>query len=269
MNKEKISVLVVDDNIEHCDAMATYIDSNDNLKVVDTAHNGIQALEKIKAIKPDVVLLDEIMPELDGLSVLARLNIDAEFKEYSPKVIMISAVTAERVTNEALNLGVDYYMAKPVDMKSLIYRIENIKNDIVVNSKPVDIDNTRNNANRNIQQSLEARVTTLLHEIGVPAHIRGYNYMRESILIAVENIDVLNYITKELYPEIAKRCQTTPSRVERAIRHAIEVAWSRGNLETKDNLFSYTINVNKGKPTNSEFIALIADRLRLEIKEAQ
>ncbi len=267
MNKEEINVLVVDDNVDYCEAISTYINKQDGLRVVDVAHNGISALEKIKSKKPNVVLLDEIMPELDGLSVLSKLSEDEDFKSYRPKVIMISAVTAERVTMEAINLGVDYYMAKPVDMQSLIKRISSI-NDTMTKTNSFEIDNTLKKQIKN-SYSLEARVTTLLHEIGVPAHIRGYNYMRESILIAVDNIDVLNYITKELYPEIAKRCGTTPSRVERAIRHAIEVAWSRGNLETKDNLFSYTINVNKGKPTNSEFIALIADRLRLEMKEAQ
>ncbi len=264
MNKEKINVLIVDDNVDYCEAMRTYINNQENLNVVDIAHDGMKALEMIKEKRPNVVLLDEIMPELDGLSVLAMLNSE-EFKDIKPKIIMVSAVTADRVTNEALTLGIDYYMPKPIDMQSLVKRIENINVDYSSNN---GIDTTNSHVKQNKQYSLEARVTTLLHEIGVPAHIRGYNYMRESILIAIEDIDVLNYITKELYPEIAKRCGTTPSRVERAIRHAIEVAWSRGNLETKDNLFSYTINVNKGKPTNSEFIALIADRLRLEMKEA-
>ncbi len=265
MSKEVIDVLVVDDNVDYCDAIAKFISKYNDINVVDVCHNGVQALEKIKTKRPSVVLLDEIMPELDGLSVLSKLNSDETFSQYRPKVIMCSAVTAERVTNEALNLGVDYYMAKPVDLESLVNRIQNINSDFST-KKGFEIENTYNRNNKSY--NIEARVTTLLHEIGVPAHIRGYNYMRESILIAIDNIDVLNYITKELYPEIAKRCGTTPSRVERAIRHAIEVAWSRGNLETKDNLFSYTINVNKGKPTNSEFIALIADRLRLEMKEA-
>lgn len=264
MNNDVISVLVVDDNVDYCEQVSTYISKSQNIRVVDVCHNGIEALEKIKDTQPSVVLLDEIMPELDGLSVLMQLNKDGQVSEYRPKVIMCSAVTAERVTNEALNLGVDYYMAKPLNLQSLIGRIENINSEYS-NKKGFEIEN-KNVGNKNTY-NLEARVTTLLHEIGVPAHIRGYNYMRESILIAVDNTDVLNYITKELYPEIAKRCGTTPSRVERAIRHAIEVAWGRGNLETKDNLFSYTINVNKGKPTNSEFIALIADRLRLEMKE--
>ncbi len=267
MNKDEIHVLVVDDNVDYCEAISSYINKQDGLKVIDVAHNGVSALEKIRSKRPNVVLLDEIMPELDGLSVLARLSEDDDLKAYRPKVIMVSAVTADRVTSEAINLGVDYYMAKPVDMQSLVKRISTI-NESKPKANSLEIDNTTNKQTKT-SYSLEARVTTLLHEIGVPAHIRGYNYMRESILIAVDNIDVLNYITKELYPEIAKRCGTTPSRVERAIRHAIEVAWSRGNLETKDNLFSYTINVNKGKPTNSEFIALIADRLRLEMKDAQ
>ncbi len=265
--KNEINVLVVDDSVEFCEAISKFINMQDNINVIDIVHNGHDAIKVMKDKMPDVVLLDEIMPELDGLSVLSALNENEEFNNYRPKVIMISAVTSDRVTNEALNLGVDYYMAKPIDMKSLVHRIECVNSDVVLNKGGFEIDNTSNKQNKT-SSSLEARITTLLHEIGVPAHIRGYNYMRESILIAVDNIDVLNYITKELYPEIAKRCGTTPSRVERAIRHAIEVAWSRGNLETKDNLFSYTINVNKGKPTNSEFIALIADRLRLEIKEA-
>ncbi len=199
MNNEEINVLVVDDNVDYCEAMSNYINKQDGLNVIDVAHNGLSALEKIKDKTPSVVLLDEIMPELDGLSVLNRLNEDEAFKENKPKVIMISAVTAQRVTTEAINAGVDYYMAKPVDMQSLIRRIKNINLDY---SNSIDIDNTMRNKNT---YSLESRVTSLLHEIGVPAHIRGYNYMRESILIAVDNIDVLNYITKELYPEIANK----------------------------------------------------------------
>lgn len=268
MNNKKITIMVCDDNVDFCDAITTYIEQQDDMQVVDIAFDGAQTIEKIKACRPEVILLDGIMPELDGLSVLTRLNQDEDFKDYNPKVIMISAMTSEKITNEALKLGADYYIAKPFDIKMLIRMIRSL-----VSEDAQVIENSENNQyftkTPKKAYNLENRVTTLLHEIGVPAHIRGYNYMRESIMIAVDNPDVLNYITKELYPEIAKRCNTTPSRVERAIRHAIEVAWSRGNLETKDNLFSYTINVNKGKPTNSEFIALIADRLRLEMKEVQ
>jgi len=172
---------------------------------------------------------------------------------------MLSAMTLEKVTQRALDLGADYYMAKPFDMETLVHRIRHLNKEQST-AKPTD---------RNVKQSavnLEARVTNILHEIGVPAHIRGYHYMREAIMMAVGDIDVLNYITKELYPSIAKRCNTTPSRVERAIRHAIEVAWSRGKVDAIDSLFGYTVNNHKGKPTNSEFIALIADRLRLELK---
>ncbi len=183
MFKEKIEVLIVDDNVDYCSAVSEYINNQENMSVIDVAHNGIHALELIKTKKPNVVLLDEIMPDLDGLSVLTNLNNDKDFTEYRPKVIMISAVTAERVTNQALNLGVDYYMAKPIDMNSLVNRISTINNDIAVNNNGFEIDNTSRNNKK--AYNLEARVTSLLHEIGVPAHIRGYNYMRESILIAV------------------------------------------------------------------------------------
>lgn len=266
MNNKEISVLVCDDNISFCDAIKAFISQQEDMVISDIATDGVQAIEKIKAKRPDVILLDGIMPELDGFGVLLRLK-EENLSNYSPKVIMISAMSSEKITNEALNLGVDFYLAKPFDIKTLARMIRSlVRDDLYIDNKNNEISfETQNKKAYN----LETRVTTLLHEIGVPAHIRGYNYMRESIIIAVENPDVLNYITKELYPEIAKRCGTTPSRVERAIRHAIEVAWGRGNLETKDNLFSYTINVNKGKPTNSEFIALIADRLRLEMKEIQ
>jgi two-component system response regulator (stage 0 sporulation protein A) len=175
---------------------------------------------------------------------------------------MLSAITQDNITQKAMELGAEYYIAKPFDLESLVSRLRQLKEQL---SHPhVAGKNTRNEKNKAV--NLETKVTGILHEIGVPAHIRGYHYMREAIMMAVEDIDVLNYITKELYPTIAKKCNTTSSRVERAIRHAIEVAWSRGKVDVIDSLFGYTINNHKGKPTNSEFIALIADRLRLELK---
>lgn len=253
----KIRVLLADDNKDFCDVLGNYLGKDEDIEIVAVAHDGIEAYNKIRDYKPDVVILDGIMPRLDGLGILEKLQIESI--EKPPICIMLSAMTLEKVTQRALDLGADYYMAKPFDMETLVQRIRHLKKDQNV-SKPMQ---------QGIKPSavnLEARVTNILHEIGVPAHIRGYHYMREAIMMAVGDIDVLNYITKELYPSIAKRCNTTPSRVERAIRHAIEVAWSRGKVDAIDSLFGYTVNNHKGKPTNSEFIALIADRLRLELK---
>ena len=253
----KIRVLLADDNKDFCDVLGNYLGKTEDIEVVAMAHDGIEAYNKIHDYKPDVVVLDGIMPRLDGLGILEKLK--NENNEKKPICIMLSAMTLEKITQRAIDLGADYYMAKPFDMEALVLRIRHLKKDQGT-AKPTNHDAKKGSIN------LEARVTNILHEIGVPAHIRGYHYMREAIMMAVGDIDVLNYITKELYPSIAKRCNTTPSRVERAIRHAIEVAWSRGKVDAIDSLFGYTVNNHKGKPTNSEFIALIADRLRLELK---
>jgi two-component system response regulator (stage 0 sporulation protein A) len=253
----KISVLLADDNKDFCDVLGNYLEKTEDIEVVAVAHDGIEAYNKIHDYMPDVVILDGIMPRLDGLGILEKLQ--NENIEKPPICIMLSAMTLEKVTQRALDLGADYYMAKPFDMETLVHRIRHLKRESG-SVKPME------RSMKASAVSLEARVTNILHEIGVPAHIRGYHYMREAIIMAVGDIDVLNYITKELYPSIAKRCNTTPSRVERAIRHAIEVAWSRGKVDAIDSLFGYTVSNHKGKPTNSEFIALIADRLRLELK---
>ncbi len=254
MSDNTIKVLLTDDNVDFCGVLKSYLDAKSDIEVVDVCHDGESAFEKVYQHKPDVVVLDGIMPKLDGLGFLEKVRQSGEALD--TKFIMLTALTAEDVTQSALNLGVSYYMAKPFDMESLVQRIRTAKHG-----------NQQVQQKTNSQVSIEARVTQILHEIGVPAHIRGYHYMRESIILAIDDIDMLNYITKELYPCIAKKYNTTPSRVERAIRHAIEVAWSRGVVDSKNNLFGYTINANRGKPTNSEFIALIADRLRLEIKQ--
>lgn len=259
---EKITVLLADDNKDFCDVMANYLDMLDDIKVVGVANDGLEAYEKIIEWQPDVAIVDGIMPRLDGLGLLEKLNENQTNKK--PICIMLSAMAQEKVTQRALDLGASYYIAKPFDMESLVARIRQFKLNGagVGGAEKNDVKAAQNTG----AISLEARVTNILHEIGVPAHIRGYHYMREAIMMAVNDLDVLNYITKELYPSIAKKCNTTPSRVERAIRHAIEVAWSRGRVDAIDNIFGYTVNNHKGKPTNSEFIALIADRLRLELK---
>ena len=257
MNSDKISVLLADDNKDFCDILKNYLDKQPEIEVLDMAFDGVQAYEKIIELKPDVVLLDEVMPHLDGIGVLEKLSLEKNIKTMC---IMLTAVTQEQVTQKAFALGAKHYIAKPFDMELLVSRIKQLKEPISSNKKEVKLGINCSNLD------LETRVTNILHQLGVPAHIRRYHYMREAIIMAIGDIDVLNYITKELYPSIAKKCNTTPSRVERAIRHAIEVAWSRGRIDAIDSLFGYTINNHKGKPTNSEFIALIADRLRLELK---
>ena len=252
---KKTRILLADDNKELCDIISGFLNKQPDMEVVAMAHDGIEAFAAITKsdLLIDVAIIDGIMPRLDGLGVLEKM---ADLNGNKPTVIILSEVTAEGITKRAIDLGAEYYMAKPFDMDTLTQRIRQLqsKNSTSLRKSPA------------FQMNIEQRVTNVLHEIGVPAHIRGYHYMREAIMMAVNDMDVLNYITKELYPSIAKKCNTTSSRVERAIRHAIEVAWSRGKIDAIDNLFGYTINNNKGKPTNSEFIALIADRLRLELK---
>ena len=260
MENNKIKLLLADDNKDFCDIMQNYFASQSDIEVVAVAHDGLSAYEKITQKKPDIAIIDGIMPVLDGLGVLERLNKNENAD--APICVLLSAVVQEKITQRAIDLGADYYIAKPFDMELLEKRIRQLmskkspgKGNLIV--KQGGLSNP---------YSLEARVTNMLHEIGVPAHIRGYHYIREAIMMSVNDIEVLNYITKELYPSIAKKCNTTPSRVERAIRHAIEVAWNRGKVDAIDNLFGYTVSTHKGKPTNSEFIALIADKLRLELK---
>jgi len=255
MNTQKIRVLLADDNRELSDTIAGYINREDDMMVAKAAYDGMEAHQALTNEKFDVAIIDNVMPHIDGLGVLER----AQDMENKPIFIMLSEVAQERIAKRAMDLGADYYMLKPMDFDILVQRIRQLleKEDKTVKSFENDAA---------YQINIEQKVTNILHEIGVPAHIRGYHYMREAIMMAINNMDVLNYITKELYPSIGKKMDTTSSRVERAIRHAIEVAWSRGKIDAIDSLFGYTINNNKGKPTNSEFIALIADRLRLELK---
>ena len=223
-----LSVAIADDNQKILDLLEKVIGTDQELDLVGKAKNGEEMCRIIKEKNPDVVLLDLIMPKMDGLTVMDQINQDKSVSK-RPYFIVITAVGQEKITEDAFNKGANYYIMKPF-----------------------------NN-----------RVTNMLHEIGIPAHIKGYHYLRDAIMMAVEDMDVLNAITKILYPTVAKKYQTTSSRVERAIRHAIEVAWSRGKLDTLDELFGYTVSTGKGKPTNSEFIALIADTIQLEYKHGK
>ncbi|MCL5676703.1 MAG: sporulation transcription factor Spo0A [Firmicutes bacterium] len=255
----KVRVLVCDDNREFCELLREYVEGQEDLELAGVAYNGMEVLDQIEKAAPDVMVLDIIMPHLDGIGVLERLNTMPLAKR--PKIIMLTAFGQENITQRVLELGADYYVLKPFPLEILGNRIRQLSHGAsalpVVRSVPVSRD-----------RNLDAEITAVIHEIGIPAHIKGYRYLREAILMVVNKVELLGGITKELYPNIARNHQTTPSRVERAIRHAIEVAWSRGNIDMINNLFGHTVNRERGKPTNSEFIAMVADKLRMESNKA-
>jgi len=253
-----VRVLIADDHAETCKILGEYISLQDDLELVGFAQNGPDTLRLVEETKPAVVILDIIMPHLDGLAVLERIR-EAR-PENRPKVVVLTAFGQDRITSRASELGADYFMIKPFDLKVLVRRIRQLAqdgSDAVKMSAPA------------LGASADAEVTDIIHEIGIPAHIKGYHYLREAILMVIRKVDLLGAVTKELYPAVADRFDTTPSRVERAIRHAIEVAWNRGNVETIHSIFGHTVSSERGKPTNSEFIAMVADRLRVEMRGAR
>lgn len=263
---ERMRVVIADDNERMLQLLERIVNSDDELQVVGKAGNGEELLELIRIKRPDVVLTDIIMPKLDGLAVMERVKYDAKMKK--PSFIVISAISQEETTEDAFAMGADYFILKPFDNEAVINRIKRLrpKHEVQI----YDIEKQKYDGKYQTKQEklnrLEEDVTEIIHEVGIPAHIKGYQYLRYAIMMSVQDMDMLNSITKILYPAIAKHYQTTASRVERAIRHAIEVAWCRGELDTINALFGYTVSNYKGKPTNSEFIALIADKIRLEYK---
>lgn len=266
MENSKISVLIADDNKEFCSILNDYLLSQRDIVVTGVAKDGREALALIEEKKPDLVILDIIMPHLDGLGVLERLN-SVEF-EKMPRIIVLSAVGQDKITQKAITLGADYYVVKPFDMDIFTKRIREMFNGNTQEATRKQSFSTQNESRPHQKEhlDLETEITSIIHEIGVPAHIKGYMYLREAITMVINDMELLSAVTKELYPSIAKKYNTTASRVERAIRHAIEVAWGRGQVDAINKLFGYTIHNEKGKPTNSEFIAIIADKLRLKNK---
>ncbi|MEW5784900.1 MAG: sporulation transcription factor Spo0A [Bacillota bacterium] len=256
-----LKVLIADDNREFNELLTTYLNMEPDFEVIGTAYNGKEALELIREESPDVLLLDIIMPHLDGIGVLEALSeMDLDPR---PHVIMLTAFGHENITRRAVELGAAYYILKPFNMETLAERIRQLNG---TGSLPPAGRMTAAVKKGSRKVPLEEEVTEILHQIGIPAHIKGYLYLREAIIMVVEDVDLLGSVTKILYPSIAERFTTTPSRVERAVRHAIEVAWSRNNIDIIKKFFGYTIKTEKGKPTNSEFIAMMADRLRLSNK---
>lgn len=258
---DRIKVAIADDDEKILLLLKQIINDVQEFDLVGAVDNGEDIYTIIKDKEPDVVLLDIIMPKIDGIELLKMVKENNEIKK-RPEFIIISAVGQEYVTQDAFNMGAVYYYMKPFNNNSLIEKIKfaaDNKKNLVEKHNIINLDNQAIS-----DRCLEAEITNIIHDIGIPAHIKGYQYLRDSIIMSVMDADVINRITKVLYPTIAKKYQTTSSRVERAIRHAIEVAWNRGNTDTLNDLFGYTISNGKGKPTNSEFIALISDKIRLE-----
>ena len=254
---ERLTTVVIADNTEEfCTGLTAALQQAGGFQVLGTANDGEQAIRLVTERKPDVLVVDLMLPKRDGLSVLKAVG----SLEHKPVTLATSTFLTEYVSSAAAGLGVRYLMLKPCDIGSVVERLEEIRGG----------ESLRKPAVRKLGRSdIESMVTGIIHEIGVPAHIKGYQYLREAIIIAVNDMDVINAITKVLYPQVAKAFNTTPSRVERAIRHAIEVAWDRGDLDTLQRFFGYTVSNTKGKPTNSEFIALIADKLQLQLKSSE
>lgn len=263
-----LNVAIGDDNERILELLGDIVSSDKDLTLVGKANNGEDMCRLIKNKQPDVVLLDLIMPKMDGLSVMDEVAKDKNLKKI-PQFIVITAVGQEKITEDAFRKGASYYIMKPFQNETVLRQIKYIQHETQPEKMRTNnfARNVENVSEEHAEENLENKVTGMIHEIGIPAHIKGYHYLRDAIMMAVEDMDVLNAITKILYPTVAKKHHTTSSRVERAIRHAIEVAWSRGKVDVLDKLFSYTVSYGKGKPTNSEFIALVADTIRLEQKK--
>ncbi len=242
----KIKIVLTDINEDARFMLQSVLERSGRFIVTGSTGDGNQALQLVRDTKPDLLLLDLLLPGLDGLSILRRLE-----GEGRPQILAVSHFVSQDMVAEAGSLGAAMFVSKPYNENAMM---ENLLQLAEKRSEQLHA------------PGLEELVTSIIHEVGVPAHIKGYQYVREAIMITVENMEVINSVTKVLYPEVAKRFHTTPSRVERAIRHAIEVAWDRGDLETLQRFFGYTVSNTKGKPTNSEFIAMISDRIRLKLK---
>ncbi len=249
----KTRILLVDDNAELCGEMKAYFSGDEKFEVVGTAEDGVKALELFASEKPDVMILDLVMPHMDGFSVLERIS------KNNAKIVVLSALSQDTFVSKAMSLGADYYMMKPVSYANLKERINEI-----LSPKPAVIQKTTPVTRLVRNNTLEEKITNIFITVGIPAHIKGYQFLREAIKMAVDNPDIINSITKRLYPEVAQHFDTSPSKVERAIRHAIEVAWNRGKIENINSLFGIRVYSHNEKPTNGEFIALVADKMLLE-----
>ncbi len=254
--EKKIKITVADSNRDFAEMLTARLSEERDFEIISTLTDGDELKDSIMSQKPDIVILNDVLPTLDGLGVISKIN-NSGMAEL-PKFIMLSGFSSESLISDATALGVSHFLVKPFSVDSLIDRIRTLHTSITLKKA---------NNEEEARSSLALAVTNIIHEVGVPAHIKGYHYVREAIIMAVEDMDILNAITKILYPSVAKKFSTTASRVERAIRHAIETAWNRGDIDTLNNFFGYTVSNSKGKPTNSEFIAMIADKISLRLKQ--
>jgi two-component system response regulator (stage 0 sporulation protein A) len=250
----RLRVFIADGDNDFCSALAASLSSESDIDVIGYTCNGSVAAEKVVSLCPDILITDIILPGLDGLGLVREIN--EKMAQKKPAIIVLSGYSSPVVMREITALGTDYFALKPLPRSILIDRIRSLRAQNVTPAKMY----------QSQLGNLLSEVTSMLHDIGVPAHIKGYQYLREAIIMSVNDMEVINAVTKILYPSVAKKYQTTPSRVERAIRHAIEVAWDRGDVEEIQHIFGYTVSNIKGKPTNSEFIAMLADNLSLKLK---
>ena len=257
-NVDKIRVMLADDNQSILGLLADYFSRKDDIELVAAVSDGTEIGDAVRENAPDILVMDIIMPRRDGFMALEEIG--RMEPELRPKVIVLTGLARDDFIMRAIRLGASYYMVKPFDMHLLYSRIVEIAGE----AQPAVAGCDEISA---APETLDEQITNLFLTLGIPAHIKGYQFLRDAILLAVEDHEYINAVTKRLYPEIAKRNGTTASRVERAIRHAIEVAWDRGDVDTLNSYFGYTIHNLRGKPTNSEFIAMIADKIRLDKKQ--
>ncbi|MBE7031827.1 MAG: sporulation transcription factor Spo0A [Ruminococcaceae bacterium] len=265
--EKQIKVLIADADTNYAQNLSREISTDFKIKVCEIVSNGYQLIERVDILKPDVVIMDVVLPNIDGVGVLERFKSkQREFDNFTmPKVIVLATFKHDKTAQECINLGASYYMVKPVGPDNIRHTIKRLCN---LNEDKFSMLGIGKKYEMSETIDVETMVTEMIHEIGIPAHIKGYQYLRHAIMLVIENLDIINSITKTLYPTVAQDFRTTSSRVERAIRHAIEVAWDRGDPDVLSAIFGYTIATSKGKPTNSEFIAMVADKLRLRIKNA-
>jgi two-component system response regulator (stage 0 sporulation protein A) len=254
--KKKKTIVIVDDNREFCENVRSFLSQRDGYEVVATAYDGKAGYERVLETRPDILLTDIVMPVMDGLTLMSRIANNTALSK-KPKIIVFSASGYDSIIANATRLGALFYFIKPFELDTLVERLDSLTQEKTPEAGPA--------VQRKVR-ALETSITMYIQQLGVPAHIKGYQYIRDAIMMVIEDMDAINSITKFLYPTVAKHYNTTSSRVERAIRHAIEVAWDRGNPDILNDLFGYTILSTRGKPTNSEFIAMIADKIRLEMK---
>ncbi|MBU3197691.1 sporulation transcription factor Spo0A [Clostridium estertheticum] len=267
MVNQEINIVIADDNKEFCNLLNEYLSNEDDINVIGIAGDGIKAIELVYEKKPDLLVLDIIMPNLDGLDVLERLSrMNMNSKPY---IIVLSAVGNDKITQRAITLGADYYVVKPFDMEVLARRIRQMLNNTINSVSAVRTstysDNTQSETyeNESTNADMMNEITRIIHQIGIPSNLKGYMYIREAIFMVISDTGLLSLVTKELYPSIGKKFSTTASRVERSMRHALDIAWSGLKEEKINKIFGYTICNKKGKPSNSEFVAMVADKLRI------